>query len=127
MSTARYDLHVKTNADDTNGFRNILFSKSGGYLRIHFAGRIHFQPKRDALLPIHHRCAISKKQRSLFVPDSGNGRSGREPDGPLAVGSFDVARGDAVANVSQERPGGTAPIVAWHEVPGKASFERTVP
>jgi len=27
----------------------------------------------------------------------------------------------------QARPVGTTPIVAWHEVPGKASLERTVP
>jgi hypothetical protein len=27
----------------------------------------------------------------------------------------------------QARPVGTTPIVAWHEVPGRASLERTVP
>jgi hypothetical protein len=34
---------------------------------------------------------------------------------------------DAVAECSQARPVGTTPIVAWHEVPGKASLERAVP
>jgi hypothetical protein len=31
------------------------------------------------------------------------------------------------SNVPQARPVGTTPIVAWHEVPGTASLERTVP
>ena len=30
------------------------------------------------------------------------------------------------AKCLQARPVGTTPIVAWHEVPGKASLERTV-
>jgi hypothetical protein len=34
---------------------------------------------------------------------------------------------DAVGKCLPARPGGTIPIVAWHEVPGKGSLERTVP
>jgi hypothetical protein len=34
---------------------------------------------------------------------------------------------DAVAKCLPARPGGTTPIVAWHEVPGKRPSHETVP
>src|ERR1700724_2352379 len=56
-----------------------------------------------------------------FVP----GYDRTVPPGQFATG---LARWlDAVAKCLPARPGGTTPIVAWHEVPGKASLERTVP
>jgi hypothetical protein len=40
---------------------------------------------------------------------------------------MDCTNLDAIAKCLPARPVGTTPIVAWHEVPGKASLERSVP
>jgi hypothetical protein len=72
-----------------HSFRNVLFSKPGGCVHFHPPGPIHFRLTRKAVVPVHHGCEISEKQRSSFVSDSRNGRGIREPNGPLALGSFD--------------------------------------
>jgi hypothetical protein len=72
-----------------HSFRNVLFSKPGGCVHFHPPGPIHFRLTRKAVVPVHHGCEISEKQRSSFVSDSRNGRGFREPNGPLALGSFD--------------------------------------
>ena len=80
----------QTNALFSNRFRDILFAKSGGYVRIHNAKYLHFQQSGNAFVAIHHCCAISEKQRSAPVPDSRNGRQVGEPHGSLDVGPVEV-------------------------------------
>ena len=50
------------------------------------------------------------------------------PEGPESLDIYRRSRREIFASKPKgQRPVGTTPIVAWHEVPGKASLERTVP
>ena len=82
------DLRDQANAA-VHGYRNVLFSESGGCVHFHPPGSIYFRLTRKAVVPVHHDCEISEEQRSSFVSDPRNGRGIREPNGPLALGSFE--------------------------------------
>jgi hypothetical protein len=57
----RRAIYLQTNAACSNGFRDIVFPQSGAYVRIHSKKFIDFQPPGDAIVPVHHSCAISEK------------------------------------------------------------------